>query len=72
MFDTTGRRGRMRYACRDKQGGCGGNIGGGDGGGCGEERMIEEKECVWYVYREAELERKLSGVELSKSKSVGD
>ncbi|MFS7999978.1 hypothetical protein Hanom_Chr12g01172981 [Helianthus anomalus] len=71
MFDTTGRRGGMRYECRDRRGGCGGNNGGGDGGRCGEERRIEEKERVWYVYRETELERKLSEVELSKSKLVG-
>ncbi|MFS7919058.1 hypothetical protein Hanom_Chr03g00208441 [Helianthus anomalus] len=59
MFSMTGRRGEIRYKCRDRQGGCVGT--GGDGGGCEEERIIEEKECVWCVYTVPELERKLSG-----------
>ncbi|MFS7978452.1 hypothetical protein Hanom_Chr10g00915651 [Helianthus anomalus] len=62
MFGTTGRKGEMRYECRDREGGCGScSGGGGDGGGSEEERRIEEKECVWFVYKMTELERKFSG-----------
>ncbi|MFS7970527.1 hypothetical protein Hanom_Chr09g00822041 [Helianthus anomalus] len=61
MFGMTGRRGEMRYEYRDRHGGCGGGNCDGDEGGGGEERMIEEKECLWCVYTVAELERILSG-----------